>query len=93
MVSVNFLITSPVNDLWPIGHKAFTWTSDDFLSNWPPKQASVKSESKHSTFIQENAFQNICTTGKKSTLIQVIAWCNKPLPEPMLDQIYVTIYD
>ena len=35
-------------------------------------------------------------TDDKSTLVQVMAWCwlgagNKPLPEPMLTQIYVAI--
>ena len=27
-------------------------------------------------------------TQDKSTLAQVMAWCNKPLPEPVLTQIY-----
>ena len=32
-------------------------------------------------------------TDGKSTLVQVMAWCStKPLPEPMLIQIYVAIW-
>ena len=32
------------------------------------------------------------TSAHKSTLVQEMAWCNKPLPEQMLTQIYVSIW-
>ena len=72
------------------------------LTHWPLDEFNIIETSNSQTSFSYSGWGIFCETairlmsldptGNKLTLVQVITWCLKPLPEPMLIQIYVTMW-